>query len=81
MGVVIMTTLHLKLLKMAKKITEEGVIKEKLEVYLSQKEEVEKLIDRYIELYNRLDGAIEATRDILRELQEKKSTTTSDSLE
>lgn len=66
---------------MAKKITEKEVIQSKLEKYISQQEEIENLINKYIEIYNKLDGAIEATRDILGQFQEKESTTTSDSVE
>lgn len=66
---------------MAKKITDKEVIQAKLEKYILQQEEVENLINKYIELYNRLNGAIEATRDILGEFQEKESSTVTDSME
>ena len=66
---------------MAKKIIEKEIVKEKLNLYLSQREEVEALINKYIELYQKLDGAIEATKDILKEIEEEKSSSVPGSME
>lgn len=48
---------------MTKKV--KSSIEEKLQKYISQRDEIEVLIDKYLELYQRLNGAIEATKDIL----------------
>jgi len=66
---------------MAKKIIEKEIVKEKLNLYVNQRDEIEALINKYIELYQKLNGAIEATEDILKEIEEEKSSTTTNSLE
>jgi len=50
---------------MAKKNIQKETIIEKLNLYLQQREEVENLINKYFELHQKLNGAIEATKDIL----------------
>lgn len=50
---------------MAKKNMQKETIIEKLNLYLQQREEVENLINKYFELHQKLNGAIEATKDIL----------------
>jgi len=72
---------HLNLIIMAKKIIEKEIVKEKLNLYVNQRDEIEALINKYIELYQKLNGAIEATEDILKEIEEEKSSTTTNSLE
>jgi hypothetical protein len=66
---------------MAKKVSEREAVQEKLEKYISQQADIEVLINKYIEIYNKLDGAIEATRDILTQFEDKKQTTTTDTVE
>lgn len=50
---------------MAKKNIQKETIIEKLNLYLQQRDEVENLINKYFELHQKLNGAIEATKDIL----------------
>lgn len=61
---------YLNFLIMAKK-TQKEIILEKLELYSKQKDEVEILINKYIEIYQKLDGAISATKEILEGLEGK----------
>ena len=58
---------------MAKKNIQKETIIEKLNLYLQQREEVENLINKYFELHQKLNGAIEATKDILDGLERTES--------
>jgi len=40
-------------------------IKEQLDKYIHQRDEVEIMIDKYINLYQKLDGAVEALHAVL----------------